>query len=412
MTERSTRRSLFLLVLLVFGLCVLLFLAIRYFRTPADVRLEDHAPVTPRADSSAVSGAASPAPVVTSAPDTLPVRRSIRRTTPALPPIEPVRPDTLRSDLAVYEFMRDFYEDVKVRTVTVALADSRLDSTGPLRWAFTRSVTGDDRSPVLRFLVSVDSVSPLRKYIFPGWGYGSDWVPLPDGSIGLECGIEPKTGVYRLVPTGKRDLASGSGEMKNDRLNVRLRSPTGYSYVVRFGVEFAGGATRGGSRPVYTRAERVEFPQFVRCGSLGREAADTVYVATTDPAAIHEVAATIPNLPVVAVLLQADPDAEWTASDLTVRKDVTIFMNTTTVSGESFVILSGSRALVERRFPDPAFDRIVRSHLGSGMHAGTLIEDDPARPVLRRTDLLVGPEPVTALRSLFRRYVRESGRQM
>ena len=408
MTDRTKRRTALLLILLCIALGVLLFLAIRHTRKPLETREEQPAPAPAAADTTR-SPPLTPEPAIVT-PDTLPVPVSRRSPVPNPPSVRPLRPDTLRAEMGVNEFIRDFYGDVKERTVTVLLTESRLDTIAPGRWMFRRGLTGGEISPVKLFSVAVDSVRPLRTYIFPGWGYGSDWAPLPDGSIGLEGRIEPKRGTYILAPAPGRDQISGAVERKNDRLSIRLRSLPGYSYSIRFGVEYAATSAQDSAGTVFTHAEAVEFPLVIRCGSLAQEVADTVYIATSDPGAIHEVAATVPNAPVVAVLLDADPDAEWTGKNLTARPDVSIFFNSITASGESFVVLNGSKAFVERRMPDPAFDRIIRTHLGSGLRAGSLIEDDPARPVLRRTELLSAPEAVTALMKLFRQYVRESNR--
>jgi len=404
MPDRTTRRFVLILISLLLALCMILLLVTRDHRKPEELPEVQRAPA-PVAVDTAGSRPVAQRPV---APDTLPLRTRPGRAVVIPPPLKPLPPDTLRADLEVYEFIRDFYADVHERTVTVYLTEARLDTAGPLRWMFRRGLTGGEISTVKQFVVTVDSVRPLRKYIFPGWRYGSDWAPLPDGSIGLEGKIDPGHGTSRLTPAPGSDRISGTVEKRDDRLSIHLRSVAGYTYVIRFGVEYAGRKAEDSSGVVFTRAETVEFPLVLRCGSLAGDVKDTLYIATTDPLAIHEVAASVPNAPVVAVLLDADPDADWTKKDLTSRPDVSVFLNNATAAGESFIILNGSKALVERRVPDPSFDRVVRTHLEGGMHGRDLIEDDPARPVLRRTDLLTTPEAVAPLLGLFREYVRAS----
>jgi hypothetical protein len=237
MTDCRTRRNVLLLICVFIAVGVLLLLPIRYTRQPQETREEEQAPPAPVHADSAGHHPVVPLPVT---PDTLPVRIPARRAVPSPSPPRPLRPDTLRAELGVYEFIRDFYADVRERTLTVLLEGSRLDSAGSRLWMFMRGPANEESLSVRHFVVAVDSVRPLRTYIFPGWGYGSDWAPLPDGSIGLEGRIEPKAGTYRLSSTGGKDQLSWTIEKKNDRLSIHLWSLPGYSYLMRFGVEYAG----------------------------------------------------------------------------------------------------------------------------------------------------------------------------
>ncbi len=405
---KTPRRTLMALLLVALG--VLIYMALRHVRVPG----EEPPGLTLRAPAAADT--ASRAPVVPPPglppPDTLAARGTrrpaARNVTPARIPIL----DTLHADLDVLEFMRDFYADVRERTVALTLRGSRLDSAGPSRFALRLDVAGGRTLVVSQFVVAVDSARQLRKYIFPGWGYGSDWVPLPDGSLKLEAAIEPKAGISPLRFAEAKDPLTGPLNRPDDRLSIRLRAPAGYTYFVRFGVRCASPGEGDSAETLYAASGAVEFPSILRSGSLVREAGDTLYLATRDPGSIHEIAASFPGVPIVAVVLDADPDAEWGVQDLTSRSDVAVFLNTTSSPAESFVILSSSKALVERPAADPAFERIIRTRMAGTLRAGGPAGENPARPVLRRTDLLAGSEAVSSLKALFRRYVRESGRQL
>ncbi|HMK38236.1 MAG TPA: hypothetical protein VK569_02770, partial [Bacteroidota bacterium] len=236
MPDRTTRRFFLILIAVLIALGVILFLVPRDFRKPEEIHQVQSAPPPVPADTAG----SHPVAERPAAPDTLPLRVTSPRAVVIVPPLKPLPADTLRAGLEVYEFIRDFYGDVHERTIAVSLTEARLDSCGPLRWMFRRGLTGREISPVKQFVVAVDSVRPLRKYVFPGWRYGSDWAPLPDGSIGLEGRIEPRPGTSRLTPAPGSDRISGTVEKRDDRLSIHLRATPGYSYIVRFGVEYAG----------------------------------------------------------------------------------------------------------------------------------------------------------------------------
>jgi hypothetical protein len=412
MTDRPRVRRALLVVLCVV-LSVLLYFAFRGSFRHGVNNEEIPPPMTGKvflpADSPAHAQVVSP-PLN---PDTLSARRAGPRPVVHVSPPAMRRHDSLGAELEVLEFIRDFYGDVKERTVALRLTGSRLDSTGPGLRVLRGGNAPEEGWPVKRFVLVVDSVRPLRKYVFPGWSYGSDWAPIPDGGDALEGRISPVPGMSVLAEAGEKARVPPEVERKNDRVSVRLRSVPGHSYFVRFGLECGTPGKEESAGMLFTEEAVVEFPSVLRCGSLSREAGgDTLYIATHYPAAVHEVAVSLPRVPVVAVILDADPDAEWTLRDLTARSDVSVFMNTFTTTAESFVLFDSATALVERRRPDPAFERIVRTHLPGGVHGGGLIEDDPSRPVLYRTDLLKNTEAVASLRRLFARYLRESGRQL
>ncbi|HUI64599.1 MAG TPA: hypothetical protein VL126_07150, partial [Bacteroidota bacterium] len=90
------------------------------------------------------------------------------------------------------------------------------------------------------------------------------------------------------------------------------------------------------------------------------------------------------------------------------RLNVQLYLNRRVTLPESFVILNHSKALLETQFLDPAFDRIIRSHLDLALRDGKVDENQPTRPVLRITKLISNSQRVSILINQFRQYLGDS----
>ncbi|HTY59475.1 MAG TPA: hypothetical protein VMF59_11695, partial [Bacteroidota bacterium] len=255
MANRSQLRRALLILLLV-ALCILLYLPFRHEKTPGAPPAGVPVAPPPVLDTAAHAPVGEPPAGV----DTLPVRSPRSRKAAAIAPPVRYRPASLDAEPEVFEFIRDFYGDVKERWVSLGLAGSRLDSAAPSRRVLRGGIAGEAGWPVKRFLLSVDSVRPLRVYVFPGWSYGSDWAPLPDGSFRLEGNVAPVPGRYLLAVSERRDPIPGAVERRNDRLGLHIRSIPGYAYVLRFGLECEARGGEDSSFTLYAHEVAVGFP--------------------------------------------------------------------------------------------------------------------------------------------------------
>ena len=317
-------------------------------------------------------------------------------------------PETVSADVNIYEYIRDFYRNVEDRTLTAVLSESRLDTSDASSWRFIKNVPNAAPEMVRRFIITVDSVAPLRKYIFPGWGYGADWAPLPESNLCLECRLEGRPGVYGLVRTGQRNFLSRGLESRPDQVTTFLHSSAGYTYTLRFGIECGNPKDPDSFKSYYTEPKEVEFPAIIHFASLLGEVQDTVLIATTDPRAVDEVAKLVPNAHVIAVLFASDIEEGEEKDGLASRLNVQLYLNRRVTLPESFVILNHSKALLETQFLDPAFDRIIRSHLDLALRDGKVDENQPTRPVLRITKLISNSQRVSILINQFRQYLGDS----
>ena len=115
------------------------------------------------------------------------------------------RPDSLGARFEVLEFIRDFYGRREGAALSLLLKGPVWTAQARRAWCSAAGSPRGRGGPSGDFVLSVDSVRPLRTYIFPGWSYGSDWAPLPDGSFALEGTIAPRPGISFLSPAGGRD---------------------------------------------------------------------------------------------------------------------------------------------------------------------------------------------------------------
>jgi hypothetical protein len=315
---------------------------------------------------------------------------------------------SIQADIRVFEFIRDFYRDVTERTVTASFAAARLYTNGGTGWTF--HVEGDQRNKarVKRLFVVVDSASSVRKYLFPGWGYGADWVPSPGGKPMFTCRLDRKPGQYDLKAIG---TTAGSDEGIGHReIAVRLQSVAGYAYALRLGIECVGDEKGMADTTYYAPLTPVEFPAILGVAELASGSVDTVYIATHNPHAIREVVEIIPNSIVAAVLFTEDSDVEQLREEFSAAPNLRLSVDPVHSLPESFIVLSKSRALVESQWLDPAFVRIVQSYLEFVLREGPVDKNTPERPALHITSLVEDPQRISKLVTVFRQYRASSAK--
>jgi hypothetical protein len=330
-------------------------------------------------------------------------------TTTRLPaPTRRVVVGELKANVQIFEYIRDFYRDVTQRSLSMTLASARLVTSGETGWDFDSDGTGRHLAKVRRTFVVVDSAYSLRKYIFPGWGYGADWVPSSGENPAFEGRLERKPGVFALAASGLgENKANGKGSVGN-QVGIRLHSRAGCAYSVRLGIECIGQAESTVDTTYYTAPMVVEFPAVYTVATIPGGAADTVFVATQNPRTIREVAELLPRTFVSAVLFDAGSAREGVVEDLAALTNIKLSVNRTSSLSEAFIILNTSQALVESQWLDPAFVRIVESHLEFVLREGPLEKNTPDRPALHLSRLIEDRQSVAKLLMTFRRYLASS----
>jgi hypothetical protein len=389
----------FALGLILFVLGVILF---RPREHTSELETKDVA-VTPSlpADTSAlvITEPARPAPA--------PVTEGTARETRKLPPpgvpvrLKPVpAPVTLAGKVDSWEDWNSSFSDTVTRTYSAIFDSSRLDTASGDRIEFSATGRRGDFVPVRRVFCTVDSVRPLLKYTFPG--VSVDFVI----GVGFASGVsfkgelQPRTGTFDLeVDATADERIKEEGNIALNQFVVALNSPPGYRYTVRTGIEcFLAGENSGRTRLYYTPAAKVEFRRMVRFQSLLGESADTLFILTTNPAAITDLAKWAPRSWISAVFVPVHDPLE--SEDLLKLKvpNLLIHVSVPRPVEKSFVIFNDSVALVEKNIIDPEFKRTAQLKL-KGVQLSRI-------GLPRVTNLVRGESAVEELKLLFMHYNR------
>jgi hypothetical protein len=356
---------------------------------------------SPSADTSApvITEPARPAPV--------PIAEGTVRVNKKPPPT-PVRsrpapvpgPVTLAGKVDSWEDWNSSFSDTVTRTYSAIFDSSRLDTTSGDRIEFSATGRSGDFVPVKRVFCTVDSVKPLLKYTFPG--VSVDFVI----GVGFASGVsfkgelKPQAGTFNLEldPTADERIKE-EGNIALNQFVVALTSPPGYRYTVRTGIEcYFGGESSGRTRIYYTSPARVEFRRMVRYQSLLGESADTLFILTTNPAAITDLAKAVPRSWISAVFVPVHDPSESENLLKLVVPNLRIHVSVPRPVEKSFVIFNDSVGLVEKNIIDPEFKRTAQLKL-KGVQLNRI-------GLPRVTNLVRGESAVEELKLLFMHYNR------
>ena len=356
---------------------------------------------SPSADTSAlvITEPARPAPVpITEGPVREHGTSAPPRVAPRLTPVP--GPVTLGGKVDSWEDWNSSFSDTVTRTYSAIFDSSRLDTTSGDRIEFSATGRSGDFVPVKRVFCTVDSVRPLLKYTFPG--VSVDFVL----GVGFASGVsfkgelEPRVGTFNLVldPTADERIKE-EGNIALNQFVVALNSPPGYRYTVRTGIECSLPRENSGrTRLYYTPAAKVEFRRMVRFQSLLGESADTLFILTSNPAALTDLAKAVPRSWISAVFVPVHDPAE--SEDL-LRQEIhnlRIHVSVPRPVEKSFVIFNDSLALVEKNIIDPEFKRTAQLKL-KGVQLNRI-------GLPRVTNLVRGESLVEELKLLYMHYNR------
>ena len=274
-------------------------------------------------------------------------------------------PSTLAGTVDSWEDWNSSFSDTVTRTYSAIFDSARLDTASGARLVFAASGRSEDLLRVKRVFCIVDSVKPLVKYTFPGvhvdFGIGVGF----EAGVSFKGALEPRVKAFGLdlEPAGDERFKD-EGSMARNQFLVALHSPPGYAYTLRTGIEcFIEGRDSQITRIYFTPPARVEFRRMIRFQSLLAQSGDTLFILTSNPRAISDLAKAAPLSWISAVFVPVQDPSE--SEDLVKEQAPRLRVHVSPPRSleKSFVILNDSVALVEKNVMDPEFRRTAQLKL-------------------------------------------------